>query len=102
MSSYIAIADSVGCTSIPVHCGAEEALVVPYTDHEHYHGTVLYSVLYCTILYCTGLDGFNDVTLETAEPDMGRVRGEPAWEVMSRLSRAHPGQVGGGRLQGRV
>ena len=70
----------MGCTSIPVHCGAEEALVVPYTDNEHYHG----------------LDGFNDVTLDTAEPDMGRVRGERAWEVISRLSRAHPGQVGGG------
>ena len=64
--------------------------------------TVLYCTLYCTVLYCTGLDGFNDVTLETAEPDMGRVRGERAWEVMSRLSRAHPGQVGARWLLGRV
>ena len=48
--------DSIGCPDIPVYRGAEEAMVVTYTNDEHYHG----------------VDGFNDVRFDTS-PDLGRL-----------------------------
>merc|ERR1711936_1130915 len=68
--------DSAGCGEIPVYCGAEEALVVPYINTDRYHGQ----------------DGFNDVSFDET-PDLQRVREERAWRVFSRVCQAHPGTV---------
>jgi len=74
--NILRVLDAAGCGDIPVHRGAEEALVVPYPPGPHYHG----------------LDGFNDVQFPTT-PDMGRVMQEPAWEAISRLSKQFPKEI---------
>jgi len=68
--------DAAGCPDVPVY-GAKEALVIPYPHkEEHYHG----------------LDGFNDVKFDTS-PDLGSIKKEPAWEVISRLTKEHPKEI---------
>jgi len=74
--NILRVLDVAGCGDIPVHGGAEEALVVPYPPGPHYHG----------------LDGFNDVKFPTT-PDMSRIKKELAWEAISRLSKQFPKEI---------
>ena len=74
--SILRTLDAAGCGDIPVYKGAEEALVIPYPHEEHYHGE----------------DGFNNVKFPTS-PDMRRINKEPAWNVISRLSKEYPHEI---------